>query len=264
MYLKYNSSLELDKPSRKKLFFVIAGVHVLFLVVMYLGFFLQGYFWSSAPAAIAVNLISPSAFAEMQASDAQPTPQPKQQQTAAKQPTPAKPKETKAITKVPVKKTPKTLDVSQIKKSTEVITKQPSKPVKPTQPQKTFKPLSASELAATLQKSTNSVKFASPSANASPNAQANPAMMGYYDQLSSYLYSSWEQPAKFAGGGQPPTVLVKLFISADGRLTNYQIVDSSGFDDMDESVKRMLSSIDRLPVPPNGAMTIEASLILTN
>jgi len=222
---------------------------------MYIGFFIQNYFWNSAPAAIAVNLISPAAFAEIQNTEVQP----KKQQIEKAQPVPSKPKESKTVTKkVPIKK--KTLDVSQIKKSTEVLTKTTPKPV---QQKTTFKPLSAAELAATLKKSTNSVKFSTPS-KSSPNATVNPALMGYYDQLSSYLYSSWEQPAKFSAGTEPPSVLVKLFIDATGRLTNYQILKASGNEEMDDSVKKLLSSIDMLPAPPNGAMTIEASLILTN
>lgn len=266
MYLRFNNTLELERTSKKKLFLVVAGIHLLVIGVIYLGFLLQNFFWNKAPSAIAVNLISSSAFEAMSAPQANPAPQPKQA-TAKQQPTPPKPKETKAVTKVPVKKvTPvkkvsKTLDVSQITKSTQVVTKNP---VKPSPPKKTFKPLSANELANTLQKSTNSVKFSSTSATASPNAQVNPALMGYYDQLTSHLYNSWEQPTKLAMGGEPPSVLVKLFIDANGRLTNYQILRTSGYGDMDESVKRLLSSIDRFPPPPDGAMTIEANLILTN
>lgn len=261
MYLRFNQALELDKSSRKKLFFVVAGVHFALITVMYLSFFIQNYFWNMAPSAIAVNLISSSAFEAMEASQSSPSPQSQPKQASAKQPTPPKPKDTKAVTKVPVKKVTKTLDVSQITKSTEVVTK-PSKTTATT-PQKNFKPIDANSIANNLKQSLSSVKFSSSSTTNSA-FQGNPAILGYYDQVSSYLYSSWEQPSKLAVGGEPPSVLVKLSIDSDGRLTNYQILKLSGYDDMDDSVKRMLSSVARFPPPPNGAMTIEATMILTN
>lgn len=258
MYLKYNSSFDLDNHSRKKLFFVVAGIHIFVIGIMYLGFAIHSYFWNTASSAIAVNLISSSAFEAMEEAQSSPASQPKQ--ASAKQPTPPKPKDTKAVTKVPVKKVTKALDVSQITKSTEVITK-PSKAT--TNPQKKFTPMSASSIANNLKQSLNSVKFSS-SSTANSSFQGNPAILGYYDQVSSYLYSSWEQPSKLAVGGEPPSVLVKLSIDSDGRLTNYQILRLSGYEDMDDSVKRLLSSVSRFPPPPNGAMTIEATLILTN
>ncbi|MEI6055100.1 MAG: TonB family protein [Lentisphaerota bacterium] len=261
MYLRFNQALELDKSSRKKLFFVVAGAHFALITVMYLSFFIQNYFWNMAPSAIAVNLISSSAFEAMEASQSSPAPQSQPKQASAKQPTPPKPKDTKAVTKVPVKKVTKTLDVSQITKSTEVVTK-PSKAT--TTPQKNFKPIDANSIANNLKQSLSSVKFSSASSTNNSAFQGNPAILGYYDQVSSYLYSSWEQPSKLAVGGEPPSVLVKLSIDSDGRLTNYQIIKLSGYDDMDDSVKRMLSSVTRFPPPPNGAMTIEATMILTN
>lgn len=258
MYLRFNNTLELDKSSRKKLFFVVAGIHFFVIGGMYLSFVIQNYFWNMAPSAIAVNLISSSAFEALESSQSSPASQPKQ--ASAKKPTPPKPKDTKAVTKVPVKKVTKTLDVSQITKSTEVVTK-PSKAT--TTPQKNFKPIDANSIANNLKQNLSSVKFSS-SSTANSAFQGNPAILGYYDQVSSYLYSSWEQPSKLAMGGEPPSVLVKLSIGEDGRLTNYQIIRLSGYDDMDDSVKRLLSSVSRFPPPPNGAMTIEATLILTN
>lgn len=257
MYLKLNNTLELERSSKKKLFFVIAGVHILLITVMYLSFLLKNYFSNMAPSSIEVNLISSSAFEAMEATQSAPAPQP--QKASVQKPVPPKPKTSKEVTKIPVKKTTKPLDASQITKSKEVITK----PSKQTTPQKKFTPINANSIANNLKQSLSSVKFNSSSTTNSA-FQGNPAILGYYDQVSSYLYSSWEQPSKIAVGGEPPSVLVKLSIGPDGRLTNCQIIRLSGYEDMDESVKRLLSSIDRFPSPPNGAVTIEANLILTN
>ncbi len=257
MYLRLNDTLELEKTSKKKLFFVVAGIHLFIIGSMYLCFVIQNYFWNIAPSSIAVNLISSSAFEAMEAAQSSPEPQPKQ--AAATKNTPPKPKNTKAVTKVPVKKVSKILDVSQIKKSSEIVTKT----AKPKAVQKPFKPIDAKSIANNLKESLSSVKF-NPTSATNSVFQGNPAVLGYYDQVSSYLYSTWEQPSKLAMGGEPPTVLVKLSIGADGKLNGYQILKLSNYNDMNESVKRLLSSIDRFPPPPNGAITIEANLILTN
>ena len=45
---------------------------------------------------------------------------------------------------------------------------------------------------------------------------------------------------------------------------NYKIIKNSNFPEMNSSVKQMLDTIDRLPPPPNGAITIDANIILTN
>jgi hypothetical protein len=119
--------------------------------------------------------------------------------------------------------------------------------------------ISASALTANLKKGLSGIKF-----GINGTTQASSAMLTYYDSVSSYLYERWEQPSKLAVSGELPSVLVRLKIGADGRLMGYQIIKNSNLTEMDNSIKRMLDAIDRLPPPPDGAITIEATLILTN
>ena len=243
--------------SRKTLLY-IGVIHVVLILVLYLSGIIQNFFWNTAPQAIAVSLTSAASLQEMSAivSASKQTQEQKKHNKTEK----SKLKETKPIQKNLSKKTWKPLDITQITKPTETQVKE-FKPVKQTTVTNSVQGLSASALAINLKKSLSSVKFGS----GGGSTQVNPAMLTYYyDSISSFLYDRWDQPSKLAVSGEPPSVLVKLNIGADGRLMGYQIMKNSNFLEMDNSVKQMLDSVDKLPSPPKGAITIEATLILTN
>ncbi len=263
MYLKLKFEQQSDGIVSQKTMLYVGAIHVAFILVLYLSGIIQNFFWKTAPQAITVSLTSSAAYQEMSAMVASSSLQTQTQtQTQAqkqkKKTENAKQKEAKSVQKVPAKKTWKPLDITQITKPTETQIKE-FKPVAHTTATNSVQGVSASALAANLKNSLSSVKF-----GASGTAQANPAMLTYYDSISSLLYERWEQPSKLAVSGAPPSVLVRLNIGRDGRLMDYQIIKNSNFAEMDDSVKRMLSTIDKLPPPPDGAMTIEATLILTN
>lgn len=256
MYLRLKIEQDFDSIVSRKTLLYVSAIHVVFILVLYLSGIIQNFFWNTAPQAIAVSLTGPAAFQEMRAMVAAA----KQIQATIKQnkTEKTKQKETKPIQKIPAKKTWKPLDISQITKPTETPVKE-FKPTKQTTATNSAQGISSSALAANLKKSLSSVKFGS-----SGTTQANSAMLTYYDSISSFLYERWEQPSKLAVSGEPPSVLVRLNIGTDGKLMNYKIIKSSNFPEMDDSIKRMLDTVDRLPNPPDGAMTIEATLILTN
>lgn len=257
MYLNIKSEPGLETIVSRKTLLYVSAIHIALILVLYLSGIIQNFFWNTAPQAIAVSLTSSATFREISMAAA--ASKQAQAQKQKKKIERTKQKETKPVQKVPAKKTWKPLDITQITKPTETQVKE-FKPIKQTTATESANGVSASTLAANLKKSLSSVKFGS----ASGASQVNPAMLTYYDSISSFLYERWEQPSKLAVSGEPPSLLVRLKIGTDGKLVEYKIIKSSNFHEMNDSVKQMLDTIDRLPVPPNGAMTIEATLILTN
>ena len=257
VYLNLKFEREFDSIVSRKTMLYVGAIHVILILVLYLFGIIQNFFWDAAPQAIAVSLISSTSFQEISAMPAasKQTHAQKQQKKTEK----TRQKETKSIQKVPAKKTWKPLDITQITKPTDTQVKE-LKPATQIVAENSMQGVSASTLATNLKKSLSGVKFGT----SSGTAQANPAMLTYYDSISSFLYERWEQPSKLAASGEPPAVLVRLNIGIDGRLMNYKIIKNSEFPEMNSSVKQMLDTIDRLPPPPNGAITIEANIILTN
>ena len=58
-------------------------------------------------------------------------------------------------------------------------------------------------------------------------------------------------------GDRLPEVLIQLSIAADGRVTDARVLKPSGVKAMDESIKRLLANLDRVPTPPNGKVTFQ-------
>jgi len=255
MYLKLKFEQELDSIVSYKTMLYVSAIHVAFILVLYISGIIQNFFWNTAPQVIAVSLASSAAFQEMSAITAAAS---KQAQVQKHKTQNTKHKETKPLQKVPAKKTWKPLDITQITKPTETQIKE-FQPVRQTMEVNSLQGISASALTANLKKGLSGIKF-----GINGTTQASSAMLTYYDSVSSYLYERWEQPSKLAVSGELPSVLVRLKIGADGRLMGYQIIKNSNLTEMDNSIKRMLDAIDRLPPPPDGAITIEATLILTN
>ncbi|UKI30197.1 MAG: TonB C-terminal domain-containing protein [Lentisphaeria bacterium] len=77
--------------------------------------------------------------------------------------------------------------------------------------------------------------------------------------------SGWATTSNTAGpsrrapllGDRLPEVLIQLSIAADGRVTDARVLKPSGVKAMDESIKRLLANLDRVPTPPNGKVTFQ-------
>lgn len=81
--------------------------------------------------------------------------------------------------------------------------------------------------------------------------------MRYGIRVGNYLKYRWTQPPRSLLGDQLPEVLIQLSIAADGRVTDARVLKPSGVKAMDESIKRLLANLDRVPTPPNGKVTFQ-------
>lgn len=81
--------------------------------------------------------------------------------------------------------------------------------------------------------------------------------MRYGIRVGNYLKYRWTQPPRSLLGDRLPEVLIQLSIAADGRVTDARVLKPSGVKAMDESIKRMLANLDRVPTPPNGKVTFQ-------
>src|SRR5438067_9461279 len=70
--------------------------------------------------------------------------------------------------------------------------------------------------------------------------------------LHDRFYSEWVQPTTLATAGSKNSVLVKLRIEKDGRVSSFEIVRPSGSSDLDESVKALANRVSRVEPLPDG------------
>lgn len=77
------------------------------------------------------------------------------------------------------------------------------------------------------------------------------SQFGWYgSMLHDRFYSEWVQPTTVATAGAKNSVLVKLRIEKDGRVSSFEVVRPSGNAELDESVKALgnrVSSVEPLP-----------------
>ena len=79
----------------------------------------------------------------------------------------------------------------------------------------------------------------------------------YYAILKRFLGPpKWIAPSRTVLGDLRPTAVLELTIAADGRVLGARIVESSGNVSMDNSVKRLIKVLDRVPAPPHGELTV--------
>ena len=79
------------------------------------------------------------------------------------------------------------------------------------------------------------------------------SQFGWYgSMLHDRFYSEWVQPTTVATAGAKNSVLVKLRIEKDGRVTSFEIVRPSGNLDLDESVKALANRVSRVEPLPDG------------
>ena len=70
--------------------------------------------------------------------------------------------------------------------------------------------------------------------------------------LHDRFYSEWVQPTAVATAGAKNSVLVKLRIEKDGRVSSFEVVRPSGNPDLDESVKMLANRVGRVEPLPDG------------
>jgi len=69
--------------------------------------------------------------------------------------------------------------------------------------------------------------------------------------LTSRFQAAWNQPTGEMAMGKTLEVTVRLKVEADGKVTEFTIVEGSGNAVVDESVRQAGKTITRLPPPPN-------------
>ncbi len=82
---------------------------------------------------------------------------------------------------------------------------------------------------------------------------ANSGQFAWYgSMLHDRFYSEWVQPTDVANAGGKNSVLVKLRIEKDGRISNFEVVRSSGNTELDESVKALAGRVNHVEALPDG------------
>jgi TolA protein len=78
------------------------------------------------------------------------------------------------------------------------------------------------------------------------------SQFGWYgSMLHDRLYSEWVQPIAVASSGEKFSVLAKLRIEKDGRVSSFEIVKSSGNEVVDKSVSEVAQRVTQVdPLPP--------------
>jgi TonB family protein len=79
------------------------------------------------------------------------------------------------------------------------------------------------------------------------------SQFGWYgSMLHDRLYSEWAQPTAVASSGEKFSVLVKLRIQKDGRVTDFEIVKPSGNATIDQSVGAVANRVTQVDPLPAG------------
>jgi TonB family protein len=97
-------------------------------------------------------------------------------------------------------------------------------------------------------------KGTAPGSGSGRAAGAGPeSQFGWYgSMLHDRFYSEWVQPTTLATAESKNSVLVKLRIEKDGRVSSFEIVRPSGNSDLDESVKALANRVSRVEPLPDG------------
>ena len=84
-------------------------------------------------------------------------------------------------------------------------------------------------------------------------ASANAGQFAWYgSMLHDRFYSEWVQPTNVATTGAKSSVLVKLRIERDGKISSFEIVRPSGSSELDESVKALANRVSHVEPVPDG------------
>ena len=91
------------------------------------------------------------------------------------------------------------------------------------------------------------------SGGARAGGSANAGQFAWYgSMLHDRFYSEWVQPTNVATSGAKSSVLVKLRIERDGKISSFEIVRPSGNAELDDSVKALTNRVSRVEPVPDG------------
>lgn len=89
--------------------------------------------------------------------------------------------------------------------------------------------------------------------NGRAGGSANAGQFAWYgSMLHDRFYSEWVQPTTVANAGGKNSVLVKLRIEKDGRVSSFEVVRPSGNTELDESVKALANRVSEVEPLPDG------------
>jgi TonB family protein len=81
----------------------------------------------------------------------------------------------------------------------------------------------------------------------------NESQFGWYgSMLHDRFYSEWAQPTTLADADGKNSVMVKLRIEKDGRVSSFEIVRPSGNEELDESVRAVANRVTHVDALPDG------------
>ncbi|MBV9618629.1 MAG: TonB family protein [Verrucomicrobia bacterium] len=212
-------------------------------------------FLASAPSEIQLATPKPSPTAAI---TPKPTPyvkgapQPKPKPTAKPTPKPTpKPKEAIAKTKSSPKPKPKHEDKEEADEKSATADNEKRKIVIAKNETPPPKPAAAEKSSATQ---TGSGKAATAGVGGGhAGGSVNESQFGWYgSMLHDRFYSEWVQPTSVATSGGKNSVLVKLRIEKNGRVSSFEIVRSSGNAELDESVKAITGRLTKVEPLPDG------------
>jgi len=79
------------------------------------------------------------------------------------------------------------------------------------------------------------------------------SQFGWYgSMLHDRFYSEWIQPNSAGSAGAKSSVLVKILIEHDGRVSSFEVVKPSGNDEVDQSVAAVAKRISQVEPLPAG------------
>jgi TonB family protein len=96
------------------------------------------------------------------------------------------------------------------------------------------------------------VRKAEAASGAAPSA--DPSQFGWYhDLIHDRFFGLWDQPTSIVGSAKFTTTL-RITIAADGRISNFSVVRSSGNVVMDDSVLAAARRVSRIDAPPSSLL----------
>jgi TonB family protein len=214
-------------------------------------------FLASAPSEIQLPTPKPSPTATSTPAHT-PKPKPKEtpRATATPKPTPKaktspKPKkETVAKAKASAKPKPKAEEEQEVPRKSEVADTEKKKIVLAKNETADAKPTEKKSSA-----SQTGIGKGTTAGNGGGHAggSVNESEFGWYgSMLHDRFYSEWVQPTTLANAGAKNSVLVKLRIEKDGRVSAFEVVRPSGNSELDDSVKAIANRVTRVEPLPDG------------
>jgi TonB family protein len=176
-----------------------------------------------------------------------PNPKPSPASTSSPKPTPK--------LKVPPKPTPKPKPRPTPKPSPRKIilakaSPKPSPKIRPT-PAKTHEEQTDADVEEKKIAQAESVKNAPGAGDGHAGGAGGESQFGWYgSMLHDRFYSEWIQPTTVASAGAKSSVLVKIRIEHDGRVSSFEIIKPSGNGEVDQSVAavaKRVTQVDPLP-----------------